>query len=399
MCVHFFAKERLEEIEEVIMTTLFFELIQVALGNRICLSRIPSKQEWGTLYMMAKNQAVLGVCFIALQSLAKHHQLENLSVKLRSQWLGAVAMIQAKNELMNVRCLELQDRLTNDGFRTCILKGQGVAALYFSPLGQYRQPGDIDVYVDCDRKDVLVYLRRIGLVYNSWDYIHTQPNFFSDADVELHYRPSVVRNLMKNRKLQRFFKENKDEFFIGKETMVNDKVITVPSNWMNIFYVLHHTNRHMFSDGIGMRQVMDCYMLISNISLSSREIQMVSSAIKMFGMERFVSGLIWVMQEVFDSEGRASVGLDNFKMFQEHFPPEEKDGHFILGDIMHRGNFGQMDERYGNTHSNKLKKVIGAFRRSLHLLSHYPSDALWTPVYYIWHFCWKKIVGLHYLPT
>ena len=39
------------------MTTeqLFFELIQVAIGTRICLSHTPSVDEWGELYAMAKK--------------------------------------------------------------------------------------------------------------------------------------------------------------------------------------------------------------------------------------------------------------------------------------------------------------------------------------------------------
>lgn len=38
------------------MEHLFFELIQVSLGTRICLSNTPSANEWGELYAMAKKQ-------------------------------------------------------------------------------------------------------------------------------------------------------------------------------------------------------------------------------------------------------------------------------------------------------------------------------------------------------
>ena len=42
---------------------LFFELMQVALGTRICLSHTPSADEWGELYAMAKKQSLVGICF------------------------------------------------------------------------------------------------------------------------------------------------------------------------------------------------------------------------------------------------------------------------------------------------------------------------------------------------
>lgn len=79
-------------------------------------------------------------------------QTTNLPVQLRMQWLGVAVSIQKKNELLNKRCAELQDLLMNEGFKTSILKGQGVATLYRAvenaDLCSLRQSGDIDIYVE-----------------------------------------------------------------------------------------------------------------------------------------------------------------------------------------------------------------------------------------------------------
>lgn len=68
------------------------------------------------------------------------------------QWLGVAVSIQKKNELLNKRCTELQNLLINEGFKTSILKGQGVATLYSTvnnaDLCSLRQSWDIDVYVE-----------------------------------------------------------------------------------------------------------------------------------------------------------------------------------------------------------------------------------------------------------
>lgn len=74
--------------------------------------------------------------------------------------------------------------------------------------------------------------------------------------------------------------------------------------------------------------------------------------------------------------------------------PNEREGCFILEDIMQSGNFGKLDDRYGRPVYGKPRKFISTLRRSVHLLTHYPNEALWTSVYYVWHFCWKRIKSL-----
>ena len=118
---------------------LFFELIQVALGVRICLSRTPNDMEWKALYDMAKKQSLVGVCFAGLQRLSSKEDsithkpyTINLPEVLYLTWMGMAAKIQQRNEVVNRQCVELQAKLSADGFRSCILKGQGVAGIYTS---------------------------------------------------------------------------------------------------------------------------------------------------------------------------------------------------------------------------------------------------------------------------
>ena len=45
-------------------------------------------------------------------------------------WMGMAVKIQQRNETVNRQCVELQKRLSADGFRNYIMKGQANAALY-----------------------------------------------------------------------------------------------------------------------------------------------------------------------------------------------------------------------------------------------------------------------------
>ena len=361
---------------------LFRELLLISIGKRGSFSSVPTTEDWQGLFFMAKKQALLGVCFEGIQMVMESHseQLVNLPPNLRLQWLGIAAMTQERNRLMNRRCVELQHAMASDGFRTCILKGQGVASFYDS-LALLRQSGDIDIYVDADRATVLKYLKDKGIPDDGWDYVHAHPHFFGDVEVELHYRLNVFRNLFLNRKFQKFTEEHKAEFFCNTVSLADAGEITIPSGWMNLFYLLHHVYRHLFSEGIGLRQVMDYYFILKSISLSPDDNKKLLTEVRNFGMERFARGLMWVLS-------------DAFYMDEKLMPwtPDEKEGRFMLEDIMQSGNFGKLDDRYGKPTGSKIRKFISTFRRSLHLLTHYPSESLWNPIYYVWHFCWKRLV-------
>lgn len=128
------------------MTKLFFELIQVALGARPCLSRTPSLKEWQMLYDMAKKQSLVGVCFAGVQRLCDSAS-ENYCGMSEIQyltWMGMAAKIQQRNQVVDEQCTQLQAKFSVDGVPSRILKGQGVAKPIWgatsrtSPIGRHR---------------------------------------------------------------------------------------------------------------------------------------------------------------------------------------------------------------------------------------------------------------------
>lgn len=124
------------------------------------------------------------------------------------------AKIQQKNQTVDEQCAELQAKLSADGLRSSILKGQGVGQLYAEHLLGLRQSGDIDIYVDCGMEKALAYAReKFGNV--EYDYINAHVHCFEDTEVELHWRAQALTNVFANRRLQKWLKENQEMLFGG----------------------------------------------------------------------------------------------------------------------------------------------------------------------------------------
>ena len=98
---------------------LFFELIQVALGVRGCLSHSPTAEEWKALYDMAKKQSLVGVCFAGVQRLQQQRQEPPEMLYLT--WMGMVAKIQQRNEVVDQQCKELWNVRHEAGFDAAVM--------------------------------------------------------------------------------------------------------------------------------------------------------------------------------------------------------------------------------------------------------------------------------------
>lgn len=387
------------------MNQLFFELIQVSIGTRICLSHTPTADEWGELYAMAKKQSLVGVCFAGVQRLQGQQQTPPEMLYLTC--MGMAAKIQQLNEVVNRQCVELQVKLSADGLRSSVLKGQAVGQ-YYGQLAALCQSGDIDIYVDCGREKAIEYARKLqGDV--DWDYKHLHLHVFPDTEVEMHYVPEVFLNLWKNRKLQKWFKEHQGLMFTNTNLLnsSNPSNISTPSTEFNLFYILLHMYRHFLYEGVGLRQLMDFYFVLCEAqtkgfkvskvcashpsdSLSSRDWPSVSSEfqalLKQFGMMRFAKGVMWIMAYVFANENND----ENENLFLG-IKPDEKEGRYVLEQVMMGGNFGHHDERLANSSNGKWSAIRKILKHNLHLLAHYPSDVIWAPIWIVYHKIWKLV--------
>ncbi len=351
------------------MENLFYEFVQVALGQRETLSRIPSEEEWTEFFECSQKQAVLGLTFDALEKLNRQGQKPPRILLLK--WMGIAQRIKTRNTLMDSRCQELLGLLSQQGIKASILKGQGIACYYDEGLKSLRQSGDIDVYVEGGMETAMTFAKTQGQDNIEWDYKHLHLNIWKDVEVEMHYRVEVLLNLRKNKRLQRWFNDHKELLYGDIDGLIT------PTVAFNVFYILLHIYRHFLYEGVGLRQIIDYYYVLSTYSKDNSS-QVPLDAVRSFRMEKFAQGLMWLMQEVLN-------------MPSEWMPwkPDEKEGRYILDQVMMGGNFGHHDKRL-KRRKGKVGAVIKIITHNIHLFRHYPMDTLWAPMWIVWHKIWKS---------
>lgn len=391
------------------MKDLFLELIRVSIGAAGCLSRSPSADEWGKLYDMAKKQSLVGICFAGVQRLQLQEQCPPEMLYLT--WMGMAAKIQQRNEVVNRQCVDLQKRLSADGFRSYIMKGQAVAALYQcgvkngfeckegkeSSLSGLRQSGDIDIYLEGGFEKVDEYVQR---TYPTKEINELEIHYpcFPDTEVEIHFKPFVMDG-PKDRILQRFFDSCREENFSNKvslgfsgfqEVSGGRLEICAPTLKFNLVHQLVHIHHHLFYEGVGMRQLMDYYFVLRTVSCSkfqkvsegSIKFQEVKKVVSDLGLDSYASALMWVLGHVF--------GLPEEQM---PWKPNEKDGRFLLEEIMQSGNFGKQDERQRGLYDSKWNSFWMVHMKTFRMWRFDHWAWLWSPIWRIKGFVWRKLKG------
>ena len=364
---------------------LFFDLIQVAIGRKTCLSHTPSADEWGEFYAMAKKQSLVGVCFAGVQKLVE--QKQEPPEMLYLTWMGMAAKIQQRNEVVSKQCVALQERFTAAGYKSAVLKGQDYGRYYFydnenvddnnSCLSQLRQSGDIDLWVDGDRDEVIVWAKKEGIEIGHIDIKHSDMRFFRDTEVEVHFQPSWMYCPKTGKRLREWFRS----FEFEKIEKGIEGGFVVPPLEFSLVYCMVHIYRHFFSEGIGLRQVLDMYFLLLHSSREQREEAM--HVMDKLHMRKAVSGIMYLLQECF--------GMDSSKLFCS---ADEKLGRFLLSEMMTTGNFGHDDDRYKHLDKSlRWQRGFIGLKRNWKFLGHFPEEVLWSPLWKVWHYCWRKKKG------
>ena len=358
-----------------IRNSIFIELIQIALGSKNTLSHTPTTEEWNELFLLSKKQALLGINYTAIERLPEEQRPPR---PIRLKWALATDRIKERNIELNHKVIEISQHFHNDGFPNIILKGQGIAQYYgVKGLDLYRTPGDLDIWFDRSREDIIAYVHKhqpkCDIVYHHVD--------FPDIDgvqVEIHFTPSWMNCYFTNRHLQKFFQQGRR----FDRLAYTPDVMPTPDIHFNRVYILLHIYRHLFHEGIGLRQVMDYYfVLIQGFNEDDRiETMKIINRLK---MGRFASAIMWILKDVFCINEQYLITS-----------PNEAEGRFLLEEIMRAGNLGLHDKRISRgRHESDISHGLRKVARNFRFIQKYPSEVMWSPLFKIWHFAWRKRIN------
>ena len=364
------------------MKETFFELIRLSIGTGRGVSRQLSVGEWEGMYQIAVQQSLVGICMAGVRKFLDTHKENgeeaNVPKQLYFQWLGMTGRIQEYNKRLSQCCADFEQKLAKDGYQSCVLKGQGLAALY-GDLSALRHPGDIDVWALGEDQELIEWARKTGtLTY--YDYHHADLSLYKNAEIELHYRPSLSRNLLRNARLQQWFKKEGKRHIVFKESLG----FSVPDYIFNVVLVLNHNFWHLMYEGVGLRHILDLFFVLRSVEDAGEHAEKlkieVRALIKHFRLQRFAEASMWIMKEVLGLE-------DKYLICQ----PNESAGRFLLDEIMQSGNFGQYDSRLNkNRYQSRIGLMFSWMKHNFRLFKYYPEDVLWTPIGVLRISLWRR---------
>ena len=358
-----------------------FALLRFALCTDAQPSDTLAQADWTVLYTQAQRQGIIGVLLSGIERLPLTMQPPK---PILLQWVTDCMEIRRRNERSFKHALRLCRGLEQKGLPCCILKGQGNALMYPDPF--LRIPGDIDVWIDAPRQ------RIIDLAEEGWQakegtpipspvrYHHVELPPIGQDIVEAHFTPIFVHSPWHNRRLQVWIGAQRTEQFahsvalpISLKPGLSPR-ITVPTPQFNAVYLVAHAHKHLFEEGFGLRQLLDCYYALAHPALTDADRHEAAKVLRRCGMGRFTRALMHALGE--------ACGLPRRQMLCE---PLSEEGKWLLREMLIGGNFGFHDQRFArDDNANALQRLFHKCLRSTRAAAHFPLEALCTPLFSVW---------------
>lgn len=337
---------------------------------------------------MSKKQSLAGICFVGIQKLsADQFHDEDLTM----DWMGESMKIARRNEEVNSVCRSLATEFSKKEYNRCILKGQSNHLYYPKELASSRMSGDVDIWVwpkEGERQRVKRTMLCLENTKNikSLAYLHAEMEPINGVPVEVHFRPTFLNEPIHNHRLQKWFWEHCNDGVMTAKTEDGLEVSMLKPVY-NIIFQLVHIYRHLLDEGIGLRQLLDYYFLLTGTvnDLSDNERQEIHHCLSSFGLSRIAGAVMYVLQKAFAMDSKCLITA-----------VDEWYGRQLLDEILIAGNFGHYDPRLksigaaSHKTSYQVRHAMRRFCRNARFFKAYPSEVICEPFARVVHFWWRK---------
>lgn len=359
----------------------FLQLVQISLGSRTRFDAVPDEAEWWSILDEAEKQKLTSFLFTGIDRL-ESDQLAPF--KPRSRFTAKAFQLAAKNASTDLHAAEVTRIFAEMGRASCVLKGQGTALLYDFP--ERRQCGDIDLWVEGDTDSTIALLKSKWPVGNVV-YHHAETRIFKDTEVEVHFHPTWMNDPFANRRLQAYFEAKAGRGFSNFKEV---KGFKVPDAEFNLVFSLVHIFRHIFYEGIGMRQLVDYYHILRHSTAEERA--KAFAFLRSIHLERFCAALMWIMRESLELGAEVADAASPEAMLL--CLPDAKRGRIILDSVFEGGDFGRHDEL--NAHKagqGLIGRIVRIARLRSRFALSYPREIFWSPYFKTWQYIWRRRHG------
>ena len=370
------------------MTELVFGLLQVAIGNRKCLSRPLSADEWETVYYICELQAVLGIAFVGIQKLPKEQMPPS---ELFAKWQKDAQKEKEIRERVTEICRKACETHEKNGFDSCVLMPSPVQVSRppQSPCigGEVRDdglecrggdPNDVDILCwSKEKKDG----KRTIVEYVNFQYVastkHIKPKVVrNDMDlevgnipVEVRFKSDFLNNPWYNGRFEAWLREMVDEASKSDSCKLPCEFYVV--------YQLLHLYRKLFCEGIRLGHLVEYYYTLREFRGERLEVRAqggevrderleIMHVIERLGMKKFAGAVMYVLQTVF--------GMPDEYLICK---PNNRNGSFVLNMVMLAGEYTRYIERTRTLrHLGRLGHHLYWLKRNRPFITQYPAEVL-----------------------
>ena len=330
----------------------FLELLRSGLWGKAADTTLFQKGvDWKAVLRIATEQTVQVIVADGIETLPEElWPPKEIMIKL----MMIRIKIQQMHNLLNATLNQIVEALNAENIPSVLLKGQGVAQNYRKP--ESRSCGDIDIYIGREN-----FAKACDIIRNlnpeeqtdtpeSEQHMHLELN---GVVIEVHKIASVINQRSKARDFEEWTNDATirylGTFYENQGTRIN-----LPDPTFNAFFILYHAVRHMFSEGVGFRQICDWSMFLhkNHQNINVEELEKKLKEYRLTAIWREFSILVHKV-----------IGLP-----KEDIPLyPDNDGSDITEELTRHifisGNFGKFDTDRRNPNEKKyLKRKWRSFR-------------------------------------
>lgn len=168
------------------MKSEYIDFIRYSLEESLQVPESFERIDWSEFFDFCCQHSIAGVVLNGLERANR-----KIPQPVLFKWIGVVEGIKQQNTLVNKRVAQISQWFEDKGYRSVILKGQANALMF--PKPDYRSPGDIDIWVEGKRTEIImIVLKEFPDAHYSIH--HVVMPIFNDVSVEVHYRPIYLIN-------------------------------------------------------------------------------------------------------------------------------------------------------------------------------------------------------------